>query len=223
MTAGLRTVSVLFISFATFGMANGGEHDSDVPKTIQELQQFRQTSSIHIKSHEGKDGIATLINLNPGVNAWFLLEFGWNDGSELAFHLENPEPRTRKLLLDEKHPMGIAIAEGKNRFYCDLFEGDALGQARASQHIFAPLCEGRVYLRNAAKGHRTNLEATTEFLREHVWGGESIIGLGHILLGDMQRETGKIEAESPGAGGAEREARTIARLRRTSTRNTPIG
>jgi len=46
------------------------------------------------------------------------------------------------------------------------------------------------------------LEATTDFLRNHVWGGERIIGLGHILLGDMHRETGKSEAESPAAAGA---------------------
>ena len=74
--------------------------------------------------------------------------------------------------------------------------GDVLDEAKASQRIYAPLCDGRVYLRNAAIGHRTNLEATTEFLREHVWGAEKIIGLGHILLGDMQRETGKMETET---------------------------
>ena len=77
-----------------------------------------------------------------------------------------------------------------------------MDQAKASQRIFAPLCDGRLYLRNAATGHRTNLEATTEFLREHVWGGEKLIGLGHILLGDMHRETGKVEAGSSATAGA---------------------
>jgi hypothetical protein len=194
---------VLVFVFATLRMANASEYAAEVPKTILELQQFRQTNSIHIKSQRGREGVATLINLNPAINAWYLLKIAWNDGaSELAFHLENPEPQARRLLLDEKYLAGFVIAEGKNRYYCDLFGDDALDQAKASQHIFAPLCEGRIYLRNAATGHRTTLEATAEFLREHVWGGEKIVDLGHILLGDLQRETGKIEAESPAAAGA---------------------
>jgi len=196
----LRIAVALLFAFASFRSANAGELDADVPKTILELQQFRQANSIHIESRHGRKGIATLTNLNPAINAWHLLKVAWNDGaSGVAFHLENPEPRTRRLLLDEKYPLGIVIAEEKNRSYCELFEGDALGQAKTSQHIFAPLCEGRIYLRNATTGHRTNLEATTDFLREHVWGGEKIIDLGHILLGDIHRETGKVEVESPAA------------------------
>ncbi len=195
MTAGSRTLSFLSIAFMTLRLANAGEPDVDVPKTIVELQQFRQTNSIPIKSRGGKEGIATLINLNPAINAWYLLTL--KDGAaESAFHLENPEPRVRRLLLDEKYPAGLVVTESKKRYYCELFEDGTLDQAKASQRIFAPLCEGRIYLRNAATGHRTNLEAATEFLREHVWGAESIIGIGHILLGDMHRETGRITAES---------------------------
>lgn len=178
-------------------MADASDHSVGVPKTILDLQQFRQTSSIHIKSQKGREGVATLVNLNPAINAWYLLQVEWNDGApEVSFHLENAEPRSQRLLLDEKIPTGLVVTEGKNRYYCDLFDSDVLDEAKASQRIYAPLCDGRVYLRNAAIGHRTNLEATTEFLREHVWGAEKIIGLGHILLGDMQRETGKMETES---------------------------
>src|SRR5208337_469708 len=189
--------------FAALGVVNASEHDAEVPKTILELQQFRQTDSIHIESRQGRKGVATLINLNRAINAWYLLRIAWTDGaSELAFHLENPEPHAKRLLLDEKYATGIVIAEGKNRYSCELFEGDALNQAKASQRIFAPLCEGRIYLRNSSTGHRTNLEATTEFLREYVWGGEKIVDLGHVLLGDIHRETGKIEAEAPAGTGA---------------------
>lgn len=178
------------------------EYDAEVPKTILELQQFRLESSTRIKSREGREGVATLMNLNPAINAWFLLRVAWKDrSSDLAFHLENPEPHARKLLLDEKYP-GLVIVDGKNRYFCDLFGGGALDQAKASQRIFASLCEDRVYLRNAATGHRTRLEAATEVLREHVWGGEKIIALGHILMGDIHRETGKIEAVAPAGAGA---------------------
>jgi len=206
MTGYARIALVLFLG-GLLRMADASNHSVEAPKTILDLQQFRQTSSIHIKSQKGREGSATLINLNPAINAWYLLQVAWNDGAtEIAFHLENPEPGKRRLVLDEKYPEGIVIAEAKNRYYCALFESNGLNQAKASQHIYAPLCEGRLYLRNSAIGHRTNLEAATEFLREHVWGGEKIIGLGHILLGDMQRETGKMETEStkgaPNAGGS---------------------
>ena len=196
MTGCARIAFVLFLGGLLL-MADASDHSVGVPKTILDLQQFRQTSSIHIKSQKGREGVATLVNLNPAINAWYLLQVEWNDGApEVSFHLENAEPRAQRLLLDEKIPTGLVVTEGKNRYYCDLFDSDVLDEAKASQRIYAPLCDGRVYLRNAAIGHRTNLEATTEFLREHVWGAEKIIGLGHILLGDMQRETGKMETES---------------------------
>ena len=179
------------------------EYHAEVPKTILELQQFRQARSVRIKAREGREGVATLLNLNPAINAWFLLKIAWKGNStDLAFHVENPKPRTRQLLLDENYPAGIVVVEGKSRYSCDLFGGDALDQAKASQNIYAPLCDGRIYLRNPATGHRTTLEAATEFLREHVWGGEKIVVLGHIVMGEIHRETGKISPEAPAAGGA---------------------
>jgi len=207
MTVRSRIAVVPLLVLTTLRMANSGEtlspnqvneYNAEVPKTILELQQFRQANSIHIKSRGGREGVATLTNLSPASNAWYLLKVASSDGaSESAYHLENPEPQTRRLLLDAKYPAGLVFTEGKNRYYCEVFGGDALQQAKASQHIFAPLCEGRVYLRNAAIGHRTTLEAGTEILRDHVWGGEKLIDLGHGLMGEIHRETGKIEVMSP--------------------------
>jgi hypothetical protein len=179
------------------------EYAADAPKGILDLQQFRQSHSIQISSKDGRQGTATLVDLNPAINAWYLLTVAWRDGGpELAYHLENPKPRVRRLLLDEKYSAGLVVAEGKNRYFCDLFGANALDQAKATRLIFSPMCEGRVYLRNPATGHRTNLEAATELLREHVWGGEKIIALGHILMGDIHRETGKIQTETQAATGA---------------------
>jgi len=192
---GFSQIALLF-PFMTIAMVNANEHDTGVPRTILELQQYRQRGAIQIQSRSGRKGVATLVNLNPAINAWYLLQVAWNDGgAQAAFHFENPEPKKQRLLLDQKYPEGIVVVEGKNRYSCALFDSDVLEEARGSQRIYAPLCDGRVYLRNPAIGHRTSLEATTEFLREHVWGAEKIIGLGHVLLGDMQRETGKMETE----------------------------
>jgi len=197
-----------FLSFEISGAAGQNqlkEYEADVPKTILELQQFRQVNSIHIE-REGREGTATLVNLNPAINAWYLLELRWNSGApDVAYHLENADPRARRLLLDEKYPSSLWILDGNHRYSCDLFgtgTANALEQGQASPLVFYPLCEGRIYLRNAATGHRTTLEAATEFLRERVWGGEKIISLGHILMGDTHRETGKIEPEVQPARGA---------------------
>jgi hypothetical protein len=175
---------------------------TEVPRTIIELQPFRQSHSIQIRSRKGEQGAATLVNLNPSINAWYLLTLAWQDRKDATYHLENPAPRIRQILLDERYPSGLVIADGTNRYSCELFGPDVLDQAKASPLIYYPLCEGRLYLRNSATGHRTTLEAATEFLREHIWGGEKIIDLGHILLGDRNLETGKIEADAQAAGDA---------------------
>ncbi len=181
------------------------EYEADASKTILELQQFRQSSSVPIRSTGGKQGIATLVNLNPAINSWYLLNVVWNgSASQVAYHLENSDPRTRRILLDERYPQGIVLADGNKRDFCELFGGDLLEQAKASPLVFYPLCDGRIYLRNPASGHRSTLEAATEFLREHVWGGEKIVNLGHILMGDMNRETGELETKvepAPTASG----------------------
>ncbi len=183
------------------------QYDAEVPKTIVELQQFRQSQTSPITSQKRKKGVATLINLNPAINAWYLLKVAWEgSASEVSFHLENPEPRTRRLVLDETYPTGLVLLNGQTRYSCDLFGTDALDRAKASRLISYPLCEARLYLRNPATGNRTTLEATTEFLREHVWGGEKITALGHILMGDIHRETGKIATEAQAASGAKRKA-----------------
>jgi hypothetical protein len=103
------------------------------------------------------------------------------------------------------------IVEGNRRDFCELFgrgPGNPLDQARTSPLVYYPLCEKRIYLRNPVTGHRTTLEATTELLREHVWGGEKIIGLGHILMAETHRETGKIETTTQPAANTKRVTET---------------
>jgi len=176
------------------------QHEAAVSKTIVDLQAFRQTSSSRIRSDKGIQGTATLVNLNPGVNAWYLLEVDWQGGSRSFYHLENPQPRSQKLVLDPKYASGIEILEGSAQHSCNLFGGGAAGpldQARKSQLPYASLCDGRLFLRNLVKGHRTTLEAEAEFFRNQVWGGEKVAVIFHHLLADSQRQTAQILA----AGG----------------------
>jgi hypothetical protein len=181
------------------------EYEAAVPKTIVELQQFRETSSIHIRSDKGEEGTATLINLNPTINTWYVLKVAWQNGSEFSYHLENPEPHSRRVILNSEYPLGIEILEGKGRYPCDLFDDgstNALDQAKDSQLIYVPLCGAHLYLRNPVRGHRTSLEVAAEFLRNQVWGGEKIIILFHHLLESTYRETGEMHAEEQGGAGA---------------------
>jgi hypothetical protein len=188
------------------------QYNAERPKTLIELQQFRRASSIHVRSTSGREGVATLVNLNPAINAWYLLRIVWSnavrpDGAaEPAWHLENPKPRDAQILLDEKYPSGLVIAEKSNRYSCDLFGSasspNALEQGRNSQLIYYPLCGGRLYLRNPAQGRRTALEAAAEFLRNQVWGGERVIILFHHVMADRYRETGELRNRNQAAGGA---------------------
>ncbi len=97
------------------------EYESDAPKTILQLQQFRQTTSIAIRSGGGKAGVASLANLNPTVNMWYVLTIAWSGTAEATYHLENPAPTSQRLALDGSFPAGIVILEGANRYPCDLF------------------------------------------------------------------------------------------------------
>ncbi len=177
--------------------------------TIVDLQPFRQTQTIRIQSSAQREGAATLTNLNPGINVWYLLEVSWKGAAPArAYHLENPAPLDQTLRLDQQHPSGVVVARGSTRYACDLFSSgppDLLEKARASPAIFAPLCESRIYLRNAAVGHRTTLEAATEFVRDHIWGGETVIGLGHQVMSDANRQTGALDADARAASAARAE------------------
>jgi len=67
---------------------------------------------------------------------------------------------------------------------------------------YAPLCDGRVFLRNPVKGHRTSLEAGAEVFRDRVWGGEKVIGVLHHVLADSHRETAEMHNEGDGGSDA---------------------
>ncbi len=157
------------------------EYKEERSKTIIELQQFRRTESIIAEGPSNLRGRATLINLSPQINTWFLLTLDWGIPDEhLTYHLENPRPGEQTIHLSAVDPTGIRITSGDNSISCDLWSGTAAGsldEARRSSLPYAPLCDGRLYLRNSAAGRYTALEWTSEFLRSHVWGGEEIVGL----------------------------------------------
>ena len=155
------------------------EYQADAPKTIVELQPFRQSASVEFQM-AGDWGQATLVNLNPQINAWFLLTLWWPGApGPTSYHLENPSPKSQTLALSEAHPYGIRISAAGRETDCELWPAERtmqLQQARRSDLPYAPLCSDRLYLRNLVSGTYTHLERVTNFLRDHVWGGEQIVG-----------------------------------------------
>jgi hypothetical protein len=147
-------------------------------KTIVDLQPFRTTASARFQDKGGQTGVATLIDLNPNVGAWYLLKLARPGEAEEIYHIENPAPLSQEISLEEGSANGLVITAGSRKVACPLWgpEGDAaLRQAHLSGDPFAPLCGGRLYLRNSAKGHSTPIESVTAFLRYRIPGGDKVV------------------------------------------------
>jgi len=173
------------------------EYQADTPKTIIQLQQFRQTETASIEGPGGKRGTATLVNLNSLINVWYLLRLSWEDGSpELFYHLQNSRRHEQRLSLSPGDLHGVAIVEPGSHSACDLWSSSpepSLAEARASRIPYAPLCDGTISLRNPTKGQETGREAVADFLRKHVWGGEKIVVfVRDTFFKDRWRESAKM-------------------------------
>jgi hypothetical protein len=176
-------------------------------QSIIDLQPFRQSGAIAIKGSRGEDGRATLIQLNPNVNGWFVLRLSWRGGTATEeYHLENANPRTQKLLLEEQNPSGLVIVDGEKETACELWGSDAkesLKVAKASRAAYAPLCGGKLYLLNSVKGHRTRIESVTDFLRDQVPAGDKIVStVRDNFYNDAYREKAEtVEEPKPAEPG----------------------
>ncbi len=181
-----------------------------VPMTIVDLQTFRQTNSIQIRTGHGEPGRAWLTNLNINANSWYLLELQWPGvATNAVYHLENVDPRSQRILLDNSHPDGLVIVKGSERSLCELWKSDSrerLDAARRSGAPYVSLCDGRIYLRNPTEGRRTRIETVTDLLRDKVPGGETIVDIVRdTVFTDSYREMAKVLPGSAvtGAGGAQ--------------------
>jgi hypothetical protein len=158
--------------------AQVAQYQARVAKSILELQQFREASSIEIQDTTGRRGVATLINLHPRINTWFLLTFTWENGKgNGTYHLENRFPASQAIRLEPQYPYGIVLVSEGKPSSCQLWTGSSpsnLLQLPVSQQIYVPLCSERLYLRKKTEGHKTTKEWATDFLRTYVPGGEKI-------------------------------------------------
>lgn len=143
-------------------------------KPVEALQPFRAER----RASDPEAGDIRLISINPGLNGWFLLELsGAGRRASTVYHIENADPRGQTLDLQQEAGAGLVITRGEERFVCRPWaDGDAaLASARQTGLPFAPLCDGRLYLRNGVQGARSTKESVAEFLRDNVWFGEDIV------------------------------------------------
>ncbi|MFN3147930.1 MAG: hypothetical protein ACE368_23210 [Paracoccaceae bacterium] len=139
-------------------------------KSIIELQPFRHEMTA-VRPDTGAE--LTLISLNPGINSWFLLGEG-PDGRRSYVHLENPDPDTQTVTLDGGDAPALVLEMDGRTQRCRPWEGE-LAEAQATRVPYTPICDGALFLRNRVNGYSTNLEKTTDFLRDNVWGGEQVV------------------------------------------------
>ncbi len=180
-------------------------YEAAAVKTIVELQPFRTQETATLASGEP----VTLINLNPHVNATFLLRVG-----DAAFHIENPDPAGQLVALGQD-PAALQLIDTTSTTTCDLWSGEIGGLAAAQDSglPFAPLCNRRLYLRNATSGSRSNIEAVTDFLRDHVWGGEEIVRVvKETLYQDKYAETSELVEGNGSADACAEEGPCPARI-----------
>jgi len=151
-----------------------------------------------------------LVSLNPYVNAWFVLETGQGRSRE-RWHLENTAPGLFTISLGEGG-QALTIDSAAGALACTPWAGE-LAAARNAGLPYAPICEGRMFLRNRGSGSRTMRESVTDFLRSYVPFGEDLITLvKDTLYADAFMET-SIVLDSAEAGAAV-EALGRAHLRR---------
>jgi hypothetical protein len=154
----------------------------DAPITIVDLQPDRTVVRAQIRRGADETGSASLTNLNPHINSWFVLTLDWPaSGDHQSFHLENADSqKSLSLSVDPEGSLRLEIDGPSNPCQLKFSRGSASGtfeEARKSGLPYVPLCDGRLYLRNQVVGRATKLEKVTDFLRSHVWGGEKFVSL----------------------------------------------
>jgi len=173
-------------------------YDAEVAKSIIDLQLYRFEQDAVLPD----DTPLRLISLNPNINSWFLLGIG-ADGKRSYVHLENPEPDTQAISLetgaDGPH---LLITDGRRSVTCEPWAGEPsmLSKAASANIPFAPICGERIYMRVPTRGNYTSLEATSQFLRDNIWGGDALVDFvkatlnkDKYVLGGELGESGEVE------------------------------
>lgn len=174
---------------------------TDAPGSIFAMNPFRAEQTV-----TGEDGLQVqLISTNPAINTWFVLRVEEADARRPSFyHLENTDPEVWQISLGGDGDDPFILIEGDDDAEeCAPWSGRSpeLEEAGDTGLPYAPLCDGRLYLRNRVSGSRTNREAIAEFLRDNVIFGDSIVNLikGTFYEDAFLEDSDEIEEADAGA------------------------
>jgi len=193
------------------------------PKTILDLQPYKRITRVAVRDPAGHPGTATLVEINPHINAWSVLTLAWGDAApSRSYHLENGDPRTQLRLLAS----GIELSANGHSAVCALWAAEPeapdrmmIERAARAKLPYAPLCNDRLYLRNHVRGTRTQIERVTDLLRDHVWGGDKIVG----FVRDTFFRDAFVEKAAPAAASLSAAARdNVPRAARLEVGSRPL-
>lgn len=149
------------------------EFSASVPGSIWALNPFRNAVE-----ETGADGtVYRLTSLNPEVNSWFVLEVAPVSDRSRSYHLENADPEGVQISLVGGDAPAIAIDRDGDLMECAPWQAGELEEAAESDLPFAPVCDWALFVRNPVRGNRTSREAVSQFLRDNVIFGDSIVNL----------------------------------------------
>lgn len=177
-------------------------------RTIVEFQGKRETERVSFTTYERGEASATLTNLHPAVNAWFVLEVEWGGKhGRKVYHIENAYPTTQTLSLEARFNEGLILKTRKGQKMCTLWAEPAKSELMNAEvnKPYTPLCDGRLYLRNRIEGYRTTKEWVVEFLRDNMWAGEEITSIikktvfkdEFLLQADIEKKKAAAEGKAP--------------------------
>jgi hypothetical protein len=148
--------------------------NASVPGSVEALQPWRNAQEV-----TGPDGtVYRLTSMNPHVNSWFVLDIDTGDGRRSSWHLENADRALWQVSLDDaggaprirlEDDLGDVVS-------CAPWSGE-LSEAAATGLPYAPLCDWSLFLRNPVQGNRTTREAVSDFLRDNIVFGDSLVNL----------------------------------------------
>jgi hypothetical protein len=156
------------------------DYDARRAKTVVELQKFRHTETIEIDDGAGRRGRAILVDLNPRLRSWYLLQLTWEGAETASYHLVNLEPKTRRLALDAAFAGGLLVKDadgGGKTERCALWSAAEPASLEAAGKLNAPhvpLCGSHLALRRPVNGRRTSIEWAADFLRDNMPAGEKL-------------------------------------------------
>jgi hypothetical protein len=149
--------------------------------SIVDLQDTKTEATIDWMVNGNSKGSLTLINLNPSINVWYLVQMDMKGQiNPIYYHIENPKPSIQILTLDPEFTGGLVIQSQGLSKRCDLWSGKSnyqIEQAKIKKNAFVPICDDQLYLRNPTTGHTTAKERVVDFLRSYVPGGEDLTTL----------------------------------------------